>query len=80
MTKQTFASIIRQARMQRNMSQAALAREIGVSTAYLCEVELAVRPAGSRIVNRIAEGLELDPEARVEWNRMGAELEGWVVR
>jgi transcriptional regulator with XRE-family HTH domain len=80
MTKQTFASMMREARRQRKVTQADLARRIGVSTPYLCEVERAVKPAGSGIVNRIAAGLGLDPEIRAEWNRMGAELDGWSVR
>lgn len=51
---------IRRRRLQRNMSQAALARAAGVSPSYLNLIENNKRDVGGRLLLRIAEQLGLD--------------------
>jgi len=51
-------------RKRTGMTQPQLAGASGVATSIVNDLENGIRPAGSKTINRIAKGLELDEEER----------------
>ena len=59
-------SPVRVFREFRNLSQAALAKEVGISRQYLCQIEKKERHGSSKILKSIASVLRIDLELLID--------------
>ena len=57
-----FENRIREIRIQRGIGLNELARRVGISGAYLCDIERGNRHGSSAAIGRIAKALGVDPE------------------
>ena len=64
--KSTLGKIIREKRKKMGLTQPQLADKSGVTTSIINDLENGIRSAGSKTINKIAYGLELQEEARFE--------------
>lgn len=60
-----LGDLIRNLRLERGLSQAELARSIGVSPPYLCDLELGKKSCSVRQAARVADFLGVPPERLV---------------
>ncbi|MER8099100.1 short-chain fatty acyl-CoA regulator family protein [Kitasatospora sp. NPDC094016] len=67
---------LRRLRREHGMNQVELARELGISTSYLNQIEHSQRPLTAAVLLRIAEVLGVDPEffSEAEEERLGTDL------
>lgn len=56
-----FENRIREIRISRGIGLNELARKVGISGAYLCDIEKGNRRGSSAVIGRIAEVLEVNP-------------------
>jgi transcriptional regulator with XRE-family HTH domain len=61
-TSAFYGATVRAIRAQRKLSLSQLAERADISTAYLSMIEQGARTPTPEVVNRIAEGLEIDPD------------------
>ena len=59
-----FGKVLKRFRKERDLTQPQLAHASGVSTSIVNDLENAIRSAGCKTVNKIAQGLELNDEDR----------------
>src|SRR5689334_9527060 len=71
--RENAGPIIRRKRRELELSQAALAKQVGCSTAYLCEIERGVKVGSLRVVIGACEQLGLP--APMTCDQVAAELE-----
>ena len=55
-----FGETVRKERQKRSLSIGQMARELGISGPYLCQIETGAKPASARVLNKIIEFLKLE--------------------
>ena len=75
----SFAELLREIRAGYEISQKQLAKNLGLSPQYLCDLENGRRTPSVEFVNRACAYFSRGPEGRLEWHRAAARAHGWEV-
>jgi transcriptional regulator with XRE-family HTH domain len=73
----TFVEMFRDIRSHHQLS--VLAKALGVSIAYVSDLEHGRRLPSVRIINAICEWMGRGPKGRLAWHQAGARAHGWEV-
>ncbi len=73
-----FPTMLKMARKARDMTQKAFAAELGISPAYLNDLEHGNRGPTVKLVNRICSDIG-SYRMRLDWHTSAARFHGWEV-
>lgn len=74
-----FARLLILLRSDMEVTQIQLAKSLGISNQYLCDLENARRLPSVRVVNALCKYLGRGPQGRLVWHRAGAQAHGWEI-
>lgn len=74
-----FRVMLKTVRMGLELDQKTVAKAIGCSVQYVCDLENGRRQPSVRITNAICEWLGRGPKGRRDWHAAAAREHGWEV-
>ncbi len=75
----TFRQMLREIRDGHELSQKDMAKRIGITPQYLCDLEQGRRLGSVEVVEKICTAFGRGPKGRREWHVAGARSHGWDV-
>lgn len=75
----TFERMLQELRVDGTFTQSDIAKSLGISPQYLCDLERGRRRPSVAVVNRICEYLGRKEQGRREWHAAAARACGWDV-
>lgn len=75
----TFREMLLEIRNGHEMTQKDMAKRLGITPQYLCDLEQGRRLGSVEVVERICEAFGRGPKGRREWHVAGARSHGWDV-
>lgn len=75
----TFVEMLKHLRLDGVFTQQEVAKKLGISGAYLCDLEQGRRKPSVNVINRICTYMGRGPKGRAEWHQAAARACGWEI-